>query len=654
MRPYRPDGRRLRLTLAALLFAGVAAGDAGATTPGGLTSYNFVAISSAGDQVASVDVREPFAPTTVRPRGPVVVRAIDGTRRAVLDPCPTCRYSGLAWSPDGASLAFVASDEAAGSATLEMASHGRVRALARIEGLAETPRWSPDGSTLAVLATPGAHKQTGAVEAGAEQVGEIGESDDEKRIAVVPVTGGAIRYVSPADTFVYEYDWTPDGRGFVATAAKGNGDDNWWIAKLIGVDRASGAARVIAAPRMQMNDPRVSPDGRTVAFIGGLMSDFGSVGGDVYTLPIQGGEPLDATPGVHATFTSILWRGAAVDATRLRGDRAEITRLDLHSGEVSTLWSAPAGDADVSLDAAGRVAAFMSQDFEHPPTILAGPLPSGLHAIADDNAGLAPQVAARSVTWRSDGFNVQGWLLAPLSPAPGKHPMVVVIHGGPSAAATPQYVSPYPDVTGRGPDRDLVARGYYVFQPNPRGSYGQGEAFTRANVRDFGGGDLRDILAGVDAVEASAPVDDARLGVFGHSYGGFMTMWTVTHSHRFRAAVAGAGLSDWISYYGENGIDQWMIPFFGASVYDDPAIYEKASPILSIKDARTPTFIYVGERDVECPAPQSFEFWHGLRAQGVPTSLVVYAGQGHAIRNPADLDDLRRREIAWFDKYLQP
>ena len=95
-----------------------------------------------------------------------------------------------------------------------------------------------------------------------------------------------------------------------------------------------------------------------------------------------------------------------------------------------------------------------------------------------------------------------------------------------------------------------------------------------------------------------------------------------------------------------------MVPFFGGTAYDDPAIYEKLSPIFTIKSATTPTFIYVGERDVECPPPQSFEFWHGLQAVGVPTTLMVYAGQGHAIRDPADLADLRAREIAWFDKYL--
>ncbi len=152
-----------------------------------------------------------------------------------------------------------------------------------------------------------------------------------------------------------------------------------------------------------------------------------------------------------------------------------------------------------------------------------------------------------------------------------------------------------------------------MLQPNPRGSYGQGEAFTQANRKDFGYGDLRDILAGVDTVLAKYPVDPNRVGLTGWSYGGFMTMFAVTQTRRFKAAVAGAGISDWLSYYGENSIDQWMIPYFGASVYDDPAVYAKSSAINYIKQAKTPTLVVVGDRDGECPAPQSYEFWHALR-----------------------------------------
>jgi dipeptidyl aminopeptidase/acylaminoacyl peptidase len=129
-------------------------------------------------------------------------------------------------------------------------------------------------------------------------------------------------------------------------------------------------------------------------------------------------------------------------------------------------------------------------------------------------------------------------------------------------------------------------------------------------------------------------------------------MWTNTQTNRFKALVSGAGLSDWISYYGTNGIDQWMIPFFGKSAYDDPQAYWAVSAIAFIKKARTPTFIYVGERDIEVPPTQSVEYWHGLREMGVPASLVIYPGEGHGIRAPENTLDVRRRTVAWFDKYL--
>jgi dipeptidyl aminopeptidase/acylaminoacyl peptidase len=623
--------------------------------PASLGVHNFasLALSPDGRQIATIDSFDLFADAAYSPHAHVAVRNRAGVVVAVHDPCPTCRYGGLAWSPDGRALAFIASDTK-GAADLDVIRDGRVRTLATVKGVAQKPRWSPDGKTLALQATAGAHKLTGAVEAGAAQIGEIAATDvqDEQRIAVVPATGGVVRYVSPADTFIYEYDWTPDGMGFVATAAKGNGDNNWWVAKLVGVDLATGAQRVIASPKLQMNAPHVSADGKTLAFIGGLMSDFGSVGGDVYTVPLAGGEPTDLTPGYKGTFTSLTWRGQTLYGSALIRDQSVVFSL-VGKGEAHVLRAAPdtlsAGDGGIALSADGTQGAAVVQDFTHAPELAAGSL-AAMATITQENAGLLPQVSARSVAWKSDGFDVQGWLIGPpVADLSKSHPMIVLIHGGPSSATTPIYVSAHPGLFAY---QAMTAKGYYIFMPNPRGSYGQGEAFTQANKRDFGGGDLRDILGGVDAVEKIAPIDDKRLGVEGHSYGGFMTMWTVTHSQRFHAAIAGAGLSNWISYYGENGIDQWMIPFFGASVYDDPAVYEKASPILAIKNAHTPTLIYVGERDVECPAPQSFEFFRGLQAMDTPASLVVYAGQGHSIHDPADLVDLHKREAAWLDKFL--
>jgi dipeptidyl aminopeptidase/acylaminoacyl peptidase len=187
---------------------------------------------------------------------------------------------------------------------------------------------------------------------------------------------------------------------------------------------------------------------------------------------------------------------------------------------------------------------------------------------------------------------------------------------------------------------------------NDRGSYGQGEKFTQANRREWGFGDLDDLVAGVDAVVKRFPIDSDRVGVLGWSYGGSTSMMAVTRTHRFRAAVAGAGAVNMQSYYGQNSINKWMIPYFGATVYDDPAAYMRCSAISYIKNAKTPTLILVGELDGEAPPEQSLEFWHALKELGVPTQLVIYPDEGHSFFKPEDRTDLTFRTFEWFEKYM--
>jgi dipeptidyl aminopeptidase/acylaminoacyl peptidase len=386
------------------------------------------------------------------------------------------------------------------------------------------------------------------------------------------------------------------------------------------------------------------------------MSDFGSTGGDVFVVPVSGGKAVNRTPHIPASATALAW-------SRKRPGRLDYAWLKGAASGITETSAGPAATASAMLDVVHRAAvgsfsaaaltlaaddssATVVQDFTRPPEIAAGPL-GAWQPVTSANAGIPAATRARVVTWHNDGYTVTGWLLEPLAPAAGKRPMIIAVHGGPSAAYRPAFV-------GRGITRALLREGYDIFEPNPRGSYGAGEAFTQANVRDFGYGDLRDILTGIDAVEKLVPVDDSRLGITGYSYGGYMTMWTVTQTHRFAAAVAGAGISDWLSYYGENGIDRWMIPFFGTSVYNDPAVYARSAPITFIKHVSTPTFVYVGDRDVECPMPQTQEFWHALQTFGVPVEFVVYPGQGHGLRDPAARADSQKRTLAWFDRYLQP
>jgi len=621
-------------------------------------SFASLAISPDGRRVVSVESTDP-GPDAVRlPATTIVVRTLATHVRADIT-CPgklECRLSAPVWSPDGSRFAYLMRVPKSNESAIWTANadgSGASPWLTGFKGVLGTPRWAPEGTALAVLATANALKETGATQAGAALVGDIGavKTADVQRIAVLGPSG-ALRFASPADLFVYEYDWLPNGRGFVATGAHGNGDDNWWVAKLYTIDGASAKAVELYAPALQINAPKVSPDGTTVAFISGIMSDFGSVGGDVYTLPLAGGAATDVTPGIPASPNALAWAGRndRITFTALAGAENALETVDVATKRTSLVWSAPAGvAADQNLRGSlardGSTAAAVIQTFERPPEIYAGPVGTW-QAVTRENAGIAPSTRAQSVVWSNEGYSVQGWLLAPRSLAAGKkYPLIVEIHGGPSAAASPRFIA-------RGTDKDLLDRGYFLFYPNPRGSYGQGERFTAANVKDFGYGDLRDILAGVDAVERIAPIDDARLGVGGFSYGGFMTMWTVTQTHRFKAAFAGAGIADWQSYYGQNGIDKWMLPFFGASVYDDPAVYARSSPITFIKNVTTPTFVFVGERDVECPMAQSLEFWHALNTLGVPTSFVVYPGEGHGIRLPAHTKDITQRILAWLDHYL--
>ncbi len=314
----------------------------------------------------------------------------------------------------------------------------------------------------------------------------------------------------------------------------------------------------------------------------------------------------------------------------------------------NNLFDFAPGDSGISLSKNGQVSAVIRQSYTSPPEVETG-APGKWRPITKLNADVQRLTGkATNIDWKSDGLSIQGMLVEPASIVPGvQYPLLVDVHGGPAYAHYPIFPAKFDSY-----DAALAHQGYFIFKPNPRGSYGQGERFTRANVKDFGYGDLRDILAGLDTVERQAPIDRSRVGIYGWSYGGYMTMWALTQTDRFKAAVAGAGLSDWLSYYGTNDIDTWMLPYFGASVYDDPKVYERSSPMTFIKNVKAPTLIVAGDRDAEVPITQSYEYWNALRRHGVKTEFVVYPDEGHDFYRHEDQIDVMTRVVDWFDTNL--
>lgn len=611
-------------------------------------------ISPDGRQVAWVEILGAEG-TAIR------VAAADGTEQAMRISAATtghdCAEGRIAWSPDSKQLAFLSDAESAGQSQLYVTevANSKPRALTHLKGSLDAPQWSPDGKSIAFLLIENAPRAAGPLGPMTMETGVIKDAVFEQRLTVVDVAGGNSRQISPADMYVYEYDWSPDSKDFALLSAKGAGDANWYVAQLFTLPATGGDMKQIHKPKLQIGVPRWSPDGKNIAFISGIMSDEGLNGGDIFVVPASGGTARNVTPKIASSPASLEWISPDhILFTQVIDGEAGVATLDLQNGKISPVWQGPEVVSrswgvftGISLATDGKTTAVVRQSFSHPPEVWAGPIGQWKQITRVNDSIKRNWGEVKSLHWMNGNMKVQGWLMYPREYDPAKrYPMVVSVHGGPGYTTMQNWPTSFYDQS------ILSTLGYFVLYPNPRGSFGAGEAFTAGNVKDFGYGDFKDILAGVDQVVKTLPVDNDRIGITGWSYGGYMTMWAVTQTQRFHAAVAGAGLANLQSYYGQNDIDEWMMPFFGATVYDDPAVYAKSSPMTFIKNVKTPTLIVVGERDGECPMPQSREFWHALKTLNVPTEFVVYANEGHGISDPAHVRDILERMVGWFDQYL--
>lgn len=566
------------------------------------------------------------------------------------------------WSPDGRLLAFRSDRARRGTGQLYLLRDlGEAEPLRRFDAGIADIRWSPDGSRIAVIAPDAPYGAPQSETARRREEGDDPTLFEEMhafaRVWLVDVASGEARCLTTGSMHLWELAWSPDGRALAAIVSDLPYAWSWYRARLVRIDADDGSVRDLYASKRQLTRPAWSPDGRWVAVVSSTWSDPGMTGGAAVVVPALGGAARDLTGDQPRSHLALHWlpdSTGLVAATTEEG-RAAVCEVGL-DGETETRWreewAFAAYDMTASVD--GRVLAAVISRPTAPAELFVGWADGGgvrwEQRSAFNAAFAAPAravVPLETLTWTADdGTPIEGLLLRPSRDRPA--PMVTLIHGGP----TGQWSYGLRGGGFGGLAQMLARQGIAVLMPNPRGSSGWGLPFAEANHGDMGGADLGDILAGVDACVREGIADPERLGVAGWSYGGYLTAWAITQTLRFKAAIAGASITNWYSFHGGTNIPAFDEIFYGTDPYALDGPYAARSPLFSIDHVRTPTLFLHGEQDPCCPVGQAYEMARALRARGVETSCVVYPREPHGIRERLHQHDLLTRSVAWMVQRL--
>jgi dipeptidyl aminopeptidase/acylaminoacyl peptidase len=604
----------------------------------------------------TVLVREtPMTPAHRR----VAVVDLRGERVTVVD-LPYAECAGPSWSPDGARLALVGSDDAGAAAVvLEGTPHDLVlAATSALPGFVESVHWSPDGSVLALqVAMPGAEISD------VYGSGTMGGAGTESwRPRVLPAVGSGKRLACiwdprtgqshvVSDLTVWELAWSGD-RALLALTSEASDEDAWYGAVLSLLDLHAARHRTLFSPTDQVSVPRATPSGRRWSVLSGLQSDRGLPAGALVVGGDAGPPTTIDTHDVHVTDQR--WLGeTTLLVAGLRGLETVVATVDVDSGAVAEVWSGRETCGEYFPEVAGVVGhdplAILESRRQPPRLGVFGP--DGFRPVlVAGGPGTAYQAelggTTTEVTWESpDGLPVQGLLTVPDGDA-DRHPLVLQVHGGPTHACRDTWI-------GRDPHTScLVARGYAVLQPNPRGSTGRGAAFAEAVRGDMGGRDVDDVVSGVRHLVDVGIADPHRLGITGISYGGFMSSWVPARTDLFAASVARSPCTDWLLQHLTSNIAEFDRRFVRGEPFDPESQYAERSPLRHAGRIRTPMLLTAGLNDLATPPSQAQVLHTALREQGVETQLVLYPEEGHGVRHPLTVADQCARMIAWFDRHL--
>ena len=475
---------------------------------------------------------------------------------------------------------------------------------------------------------------------GAELPAEATSEDDEED------DGGEEKKPSPfrrltngAEFTVDTFRWSPEGNKIAFDHRPDPRVESRSEADLSIVDVESAEVTALVVRPGPDSDPRWSPDGAWLLFSTGDGDPSYYVNSELATVPAAGGDPVVLTEGFDEDVAAVAWLDDGIRFLALDRTTRKLYRLDPETGAVApvVVEGAPRIIWNVDYSRDGRTWAFQGEGIDTLDEVYR--VESGedraraITRSTEQTAGWA--VGSREVIeWTSrDGAKIEGVLIKPDGFDPSvEHPLLVIIHGGPSWLSFPVQAYTYVYPVQQWLEKEAV-----ILMPNYRGSAGYGEAFRSLNVRNLGVGDAWDVLSGVDHLVAQGFVDSDRIGAMGWSQGGYISAFLTTTSDRFAAISVGAGISNWMTYYVNTDIHPFTRHYLEGTPWSDPEIYAMTSPMTYINGASTPTLIQHGEFDRRVPIPNAYELYQGLQDVGVPVELVIYKGFGHGIRKPKEL-----------------
>lgn len=565
------------------------------------------------------------------------------------------------WSPDGNWIAFTSNrKDNKNNLYLLNLNGGEAEPLTDVKTGVGNFDWSPDGRSIAFTMTDAKTEEEEKNDKAKNDFRWVDENVKMSRLYVLSIQKDANgkrepRKLTTGNYTVTGFDWSNDGSRIVFNHAKTPVANDWTSSDVSIIEVATANITPLANSPAAETSPSYSPDGKSVAMIVSDNPPRWAQSGVIQIFSVNGGQPKSLAASFDGQPDIAGWSadGKRIYFSESRGTGTRLYAVDIAANRIDEIKTDAAVYSGLSLNHSATTFGFVRQTSDTPGEVYIAPVASFAPVqITRANADfkMPPLGRTEVIAWKSkDGKDIEGLLTYPVGYQTGQRvPFILNIHGGPAGVFLQTFIG------GRGvyPLATFASRGYAILRPNPRGSSGYGTEFRRANIQDWGFGDYQDLMTGVDRVIEMGVADPERLGVMGWSYGGFMTSWIVTQTQRFKAASAGAPVTNLMSFNGTADIPAFIPDYFGGQFWEIMDRYQKHSPMFNVKSVTTPTMIQHGEADIRVPIAQGYEFYNALKVKGVPVRMLVLPRQPHGPTEPKMQLAAMKANLDWFEKYI--